>query len=71
MLLIVLGGLLAIPLGAYFTEGWLSNFTYRIDIPWLVFGVAVGIALFIALATISVQSIRAALVNPADRLRDE
>ncbi len=71
MLLIVLGGLLAIPLGAYFTEGWLSNFTYRINLPWIVFGIAVGIALFIALATISVQSIKAALVNPADRLKDD
>lgn len=71
MLLIVLGGLLAVPLGAYFTEGWLDNFTYRIDLPWMVFGIAVGIALFIALATISAQSIKAALVNPADRLRDD
>ncbi|MEO0875935.1 MAG: hypothetical protein AAFY48_15170, partial [Bacteroidota bacterium] len=65
------GGVLAIPLGAYFTEGWLTNFTYRIDLPWVVFGIAIAIALFIALATISAQSIKAALVNPADRLRDD
>ena len=71
MLLIVIGGLLAVPLGAYFTEGWLTNFTYRIDLPWFVFGVAIAIALLIALATISAQSIKAALVNPADRLRDD
>ncbi|MEO0723719.1 MAG: ABC transporter permease [Bacteroidota bacterium] len=71
MLLIVIGGVLAIPLGAYFTEGWLTNFTYRIDLPWVVFGIAIAIALFIALATISAQSIKAALVNPADRLRDD
>ena len=71
MLLIVLGGLLAVPLGAYFTEGWLKNFTYRIDLPWFVFGIAIAIALAIALLTISAQSIKAALVNPADRLRDD
>lgn len=69
--LIVLGGLIAIPLGAYFLQGWLDNFTYRIDLPWWMFGVAAGIALTVALATISVQSIKAALVNPATRLRDE
>jgi ABC-type antimicrobial peptide transport system permease subunit len=71
MLIILIGGLLAIPLGAYFLQGWLDNFTYRIDFPWIVFVLAGGIALFIALATISVQSIKAALVNPAKRLRDE
>jgi ABC-type antimicrobial peptide transport system permease subunit len=71
MLIILIGGLLAIPLGTYFLQAWLDNFTYRIDFPWIVFGFAAGIALFIALATISVQSIKAALVNPAKRLRDE
>ena len=71
MLLIVVGGLLAIPLGAYFVESWLANFTYRIDLPWFVFGIAITIALFIALATISAQSIKVALVNPSERLRDD
>ena len=71
LLLIVIGGVLAVPLGAYFTEGWLSNFTYRIDLPWFVFGISLAIALLIALATISAQSIKAALVNPSDRLRDD
>ena len=71
MLLIVLGGFLAVPLGAYFTEAWLNNFTYRIDLPWFIFGIAIAIALLIALGTISAQSIKAALVNPADRLRDD
>lgn len=68
--IILVGGLIAIPLGGYFLENWLDNFTYRIDLPWLVFGLAAGIALLIALATISVQSLKAALVNPAKRLRD-
>ncbi len=71
MWLIGIGGLLAIPLGGYFLQAWLDNFTYRIDLPWAMFGLAAGIALFVALATISIQSIKAALVNPANRLRNE
>ncbi|MEL6971141.1 MAG: ABC transporter permease [Bacteroidota bacterium] len=71
MLLILIGGLVAVPLGAYFLNQWLDTFTYRIDLPWLVFVMAIGLALTIALVTVSAQSLKAALVNPADRLRDE
>ncbi|MGH1433313.1 MAG: ABC transporter permease, partial [Lewinella sp.] len=50
--IILVGGLIAVPLGSYFLEGWLDNFTYRIDLPWMMFGLAAGIALLIALVTI-------------------
>ncbi|MEL7425582.1 MAG: ABC transporter permease [Bacteroidota bacterium] len=71
MLLIMVGGLVAIPLGAYFLNQWLDTFTYRIDFPWMVFALAIGLALTIALLTVSAQSLKAAMVNPAERLRDE
>ncbi len=69
MLLIAIGGLIAVPLGGYFLMGWLEDFSYRIELPWMVFALSCGIALFIALATISVQSLKAAWANPAQRLR--
>ncbi|WP_367387903.1 ABC transporter permease [Lewinella sp. LCG006] len=68
--IILVGGLIAVPLGGYFLERWLDNFSYRIDLPWMMFALAAGIALLIALATISFQSLKAALVNPAKRLHD-
>ena len=71
MLLILIGGLVAVPLGAYFLDQWLNTFTYRIDLPWLAFALSIGLTLAIALVTVSAQSLKAALVNPADRLRDE
>ena len=71
LLLILVGGLVAVPLGAYFLNQWLDTFTYRIDFPWLVFVLAIGLALTIALVTVSAQSLKAAMVNPAERLRDE
>jgi putative ABC transport system permease protein len=50
---------------------WLLGFAYRIGIPWWIFAGAALLALLIALATVSFQAIRAALVNPVDSLRTE
>jgi putative ABC transport system permease protein len=50
---------------------WLQNFVYRISIEWWMFVLAGGIALLISVATISIQSIKAALANPVESLRYE
>jgi putative ABC transport system permease protein len=50
---------------------WLQDFAYRITIPWWVFIAAGGIALAVAILTISYQSIKAALANPVKSLRSE
>jgi putative ABC transport system permease protein len=52
-------------------DRWLQAFAYRARIEWWIFAVAgVGAAL-LALVTISVQTVRAALANPAKSLRTE
>jgi putative ABC transport system permease protein len=57
---------------AYFAMNkWLQDFAYRIDIGWWVFVLAGGLALIIALLTVSTQAIKAALANPVDSLRYE
>ena len=53
------------------THKWLQNFAYRINMSWWMFALAGGIALAIALLTVSVQAIRAALANPVESLRYE
>jgi putative ABC transport system permease protein len=50
---------------------WLEDFTYKIGISWWVFLVACGLAMLIALLTISFQAIRAAVSNPVKSLRSE
>ncbi len=50
---------------------WLQNFAYRVDLGWWVFARAGGLALLVALLTVSAQAIRAALANPAEALRYE
>ncbi len=69
---LVLAGLaLAIPLAWYFANRWLQEYPYRIDIDWWVFVLAGALALGIAFLTVSFQSIRAALTNPAKSLKSE
>jgi putative ABC transport system permease protein len=50
-------------------NNWLQDFAYRIDIDWWVFALAGGLALVIALLTVSAQVIKAALANPVEALR--
>ncbi len=71
MKLILIALLIAIPIGYYAMQRWLQNFAYRTDISFWIFLVAGAAALIITLLTISFQSIKAALANPVDALRDE
>ncbi len=71
MTLVLTAFLLAIPITWYFMNDWLSNFAYRVDIHWSIFALAGVLAAVIAFATISFQSIRAAVANPVDALRSE
>ena len=50
---------------------WLQNFAYKTDISWWEFVLPGGIALIIALATVSFQASKAARSNPIEALRYE
>ena len=69
--LVLLAILIATPVAWYVMSRWLEDFAYRTEIGVGVFLLAGCAALLIALLTISTQSIRAALANPVDSLRNE
>jgi len=69
--LVALGFVIAVPIAWYAMNQWLADFAYKIEISPGIFLLAGGLALLIALATVSWQSIRAALANPVDSLRSE
>ena len=68
---VFLAAILATPLAYFVMKKWLQNFAYRVDIGLWIFALAAGLALFIALITISFQTFRAAAANPVDSLRYE
>lgn len=63
--------ILSLPLSYFIMQRWLQNFAYKVELSWWIFVIGGVIALFIALLTVSVQSIKAALKNPVDALRYE
>ena len=63
--------IIAIPASIYFMNNWLQQYAYRINISWWIYAVAAGVVVLIALITISIQSIKAALANPVKSLRTE
>ena len=69
--LVCIAILIATPLAAWVMQQWLQDFAYRVFISWWMFAAAGLCALFIALVTISVQAVKAAMANPARRLRTE
>jgi putative ABC transport system permease protein len=71
IVLVLIALLIASPIGWYFMNQWLQDFTYRVQISWWVFIVAGLSAIFIALMTISIQAIKAAVMNPVKALRTE
>ncbi|MAU71503.1 MAG: hypothetical protein CML04_05340 [Pseudozobellia sp.] len=71
MKLIMVSIIIATPIAWYMMNRWLEDFAYRIEISWQVFFWAGILALLVALATVSYQAIKSALVNPANSLRSE
>jgi putative ABC transport system permease protein len=69
--LVLISSIIAFPIAGWAMYSWLQDFAYRITIPWWAFLLAGAIALFIALATISFQAVRAAVANPVKSLRTE
>ncbi|MCB0597963.1 MAG: FtsX-like permease family protein, partial [Phaeodactylibacter sp.] len=69
--LVALALFIALPLAWYAMHRWLQNFAYRIELQWWFFALAALAALLIAFLTVSVQSMRAALANPVEALKNE
>jgi putative ABC transport system permease protein len=69
--LILLSLVIAIPITWWIMYNWLQDFAYRIAISWMVFIIAGITAILVAVATISIQSIKAAMANPVKSLRTE
>lgn len=69
--LVTLSFLIAFPIAWWYMHNWLQGYAYRTTIHWWIFALAGTLALFIALLTVSIQAIKAAIANPVKSLRAE
>lgn len=69
--LVLIALVVASPIAWYLMKQWLQGFAYRITMDWWVFALSGAIAILIAFLTVSFQSIRAAVMNPVESLKNE
>jgi putative ABC transport system permease protein len=68
---VALSNVVAWPVAYFAMRGWLNHFAYRARIGLPVFVLAGGLALVVALLTVSFQAVKAARANPVDSLKYE
>ena len=69
--LVIISIVIACPIGGYLMQKWLQDFAYKTDIAWWMFAGAGGLVILIAVLTVGFQSLKAALMNPVQSLRNE
>ncbi|MDR2010094.1 MAG: ABC transporter permease [Bacteroidales bacterium] len=71
VLQLIIAFILAIPIVYFFVDKWLNNFAYKISISWWVFLLGGLVIFIITLATVTIQSYKAAVMNPVKSLNKE
>ena len=67
----VIATLIALPPGYYAMDKWLQNFAYKTTLNWWIFVLAAALTFIIALFTVSIKAVKAAVANPVESLRTE
>ncbi|RIJ33987.1 ABC transporter permease [Pontibacter oryzae] len=68
-LLVLVAVVLASPIAWYGMSHWLQDYAYRINLSWWIFALAALLALLIAMATVSFQALKAAMLDPVKAIR--
>ncbi|HTD98241.1 MAG TPA: ABC transporter permease [Mucilaginibacter sp.] len=69
--MVIIASVIAFPIAWWAMNKWLQDFAYKISLSWWIFLLAGGVALTIALITVCMQAIKAAMANPVNSLRSE
>jgi len=68
---ILIANVIALPLAWYFMKSWLENFAYKTSLSVWSFVFTVGLVFIFTLVTVSIHTIKAAVKNPVEALRNE
>lgn len=69
--LVIIAFLVAAPVSWILMNDWLMNFEYRVNIAWWILGAAALASVLISIATVGFRGLKAALMNPAEVLKNE
>jgi putative ABC transport system permease protein len=68
---VLIAACISLPVGYWAMNKWLQNFAYKTGLSWWVFCLAALITFGIAMITVSIKAIKAAIANPVKSLRTE
>ena len=68
---VIIAAFIATPVTWYAMNEWLKDFAYHIQVSWVIFLLVTLLVLALAIFTMSVQSVKAAVANPVNSLRTE
>ena len=68
---VVIAFVIAAPITWWFTNSWLQDFAYRIEVRSWMFAAAAVVAVGTALLTVGILAVKAAIANPVTNLRSE
>jgi putative ABC transport system permease protein len=71
MIYFAIAFIIACPIAYITMDNWLQKFAFKTDLTWWLFALAGGIAMLIALITVSGQTFTAARRNPVEAFRYE
>jgi putative ABC transport system permease protein len=71
IILVFISIVIGLPIAHFFMNKWLQNFAFAMDISWMSFLIVSIIALVITFTTVSFHTVKAALANPVDALKEE
>jgi putative ABC transport system permease protein len=69
--MVIIAAAIALPIIYWGADRWLRNYAFHIGVGWVLLLLPPFLLLLVALVTVSVQSVRAALANPVESLRSE
>ncbi|MBN3583152.1 ABC transporter permease [Algoriphagus aestuarii] len=71
LILVGVSLLIALPLGYYLMQEWLDQFAFKVPISVWFFLISAAISVILAYSTVSIQSLKTALANPVDAIKNE
>ena len=71
LILVLVAGVIALPLAAWFLQRWLAEFPYKTTLQPVTFVGALAVLLLLTMLTVSFHTIKAALANPVKAIRSE
>lgn len=69
--LVIIAIVIASPIGWWLMNKWLQDYNYKIHISWAIFAASGGLAILIAIITVSFQAGKAAIAKPVKSLKSE